>query len=49
MRLFTIFFTKTAAAQNEVAFSYHSVRGLYFLPVVSAATITVIQNIVKLN
>ena len=32
-------FTKTTAAQNEVALSYHSVRGLYVLAVVFAATI----------
>ena len=31
--------TKTTAALNEVALSYHGVRGLYFLAVVFAATI----------
>ena len=30
----TIHLTKTAAAQNEVALGYRSVRGLYFLAVV---------------
>ena len=34
-----IFPTKTTAAQNEVALSYHKVRGLYFLAVVFEATI----------
>ena len=38
-KLYTILLTKTAAAQNEVALSYHKVRGLYFLAVVFAATI----------
>ena len=31
--------TKTAAAQNEVALSYHTVRGLYFLAAVFAAIV----------
>ena len=31
--------TKTAAAQDEVALSYHTVRGLYFLAVVFAAIV----------
>ena len=31
--------TKTTAALNEVALSYHRLRGLYFLAVVFAATI----------
>ena len=35
----TILLTKTTAAQNEVALSYHRVRGLYFLAVVFVATI----------
>ena len=30
----TILLTKTTAAQNEAALSYHRVRGLYFLAVV---------------
>ena len=30
----TILLTKTTAAQNEVALSYHKVRGLYFLAAV---------------
>ena len=34
-----ILLTKTTAAQNEVALSYHEVRGLYFLAGVFAATI----------
>ena len=34
-----IVFTKTTAARNAVALSYHSVCGLYFLAVVFAATI----------
>ena len=34
-----IVLTKTTAAQNEVALSYHRVRGLYFLAVVFGATI----------
>ena len=35
----TILLTKTTAAQNEVALSYHRVRGLYFLAVVFATTV----------
>ena len=35
----TILLTKTTAAQNGVALSYHSVRGIYFLAVVFAVTI----------
>ena len=31
--------TKTTAAQNDVALSYHRVRGLYFPAVIFAATI----------
>ena len=38
---YTILLTKTTAAQNEVALSYRSVRGLYFLAVVFAATIQI--------
>ena len=34
-----IHLTKTTAAQNGVAFSYHSARGLYFLAVVFVAAI----------
>ena len=33
------FLTKITAAQNEAAFSYHSVRRLYFLAVVFTATV----------
>ena len=32
--VYTIVHTKTTAAKNEVALSYHRVRGLYFLAVV---------------
>ena len=35
----TILLTKATAAQNEVALSYHGMRGLYFLAVVFAAAI----------
>ena len=35
----TILLTKTTAAQNEVALSYHKVRGLYFLGVVFVRSI----------
>ena len=34
-----ILLTKTTAGQNEVALSYHNVRGLYFLTVAFVATI----------
>ena len=34
-----ILLIKTTAAQNEVALSYHSVRGLCFLAVVFAVTV----------
>ena len=48
-----ILLTKKTAAQNEVALSYHRVRGLYFLAVVFAATIvamvTTLQSIVFPN
>ena len=36
---YIILLTKTTAAQNEVALSYHKVRGLYFLAVVSVRSI----------
>ena len=36
----SILLTKTTAAQNEVALSYHKVHGLYFLAVVFEETIT---------
>ena len=39
-----ILLTKTTAAQNEVALSYHRARGLYFLAVVFVAT-TVLRSI----
>ena len=35
-----ILLTKTTAAQNEDALSYHRVRGLYFQAVVFTAAIT---------
>ena len=34
LKIRTILLTKTTAAQNEVALTYRSVRGLYFLAVV---------------
>ena len=40
----TILLTKTTAAQNEVALSYHKVRGLYFLVVVSVRSIYEVSN-----
>ena len=40
----TIPLTKTTAAQNEVAISYHRVRGLYFLAVVFVATIIILKS-----
>ena len=36
------FLTKTTAAQNEDALSYHRVRGLYFQAVVFVATIVIL-------
>ena len=39
VRIIYILLTKTTAARNEVALSYHKVRGLYFLAVVFEATI----------
>ena len=38
-RFVPILLTKTTAAQNEVALSYHGMHGLYFLAVVFASTI----------
>ena len=40
---------KTTAAQNEVARSYHSVRGLYFLAVAFASTIHTLTSIISWN
>ena len=40
----TILLTKTTAAQNEVALSYHTVRGLYFLAVVFVRSIYEVSN-----
>ena len=37
--IFTILLKKRTAAQNEVALSYHKVRGLYFLAVVFVRSI----------
>ena len=37
--LLLLLLTKTTAAQNDVALSYHILRGLYFLAVVFAATV----------
>ena len=39
IRYYTVLLTKTTAAQNEIALSYHRVRGLYFLAVAFTATI----------
>ena len=36
-----ILLTKITAVQNEVALSYHIVRGIYFLAVISAATLVI--------
>ena len=40
----SILLTKTTAAQNEVAPSYHIVSGLYFLAVVFVATIAILGD-----
>ena len=40
-----ILLTKTTAAQNEVALSYHNVRGLYFLVVVFVGTIVTVSQL----
>ena len=42
----TILLTITIVARNEVALSYHKMRGLYFLAVVFAATIMKQQFII---
>ena len=39
-----ILLTETTAAQNEVALSYHRVRGLYFPAVVSAETTVILRK-----
>ena len=44
----SILLTKTTAGQNEVALSYHSVRGLYFLAVF-VSTISVLYDICLLQ
>ena len=43
--VYTTLLIKTTAARNEVALSYHRVRGLYFLAVVFAATIYIYVSI----
>ena len=40
----TILLTKTIAAQNKVALSYHKVRGLYLLAVVFVRSIYEVSN-----
>ena len=40
-----ILLTKIAAPQNEVALSYHRVRGLYFLAVVFVTTIYILIKV----
>ena len=40
--------TKTTAVQNEVALTYHKVRGLYFLAVVFAATIDFLVSLTSI-
>ena len=40
----TILLTKTTAEQNEVALSYHKVRGLYFLAIVFVRSIYEASN-----
>ena len=47
-RVYITLLTKATAAQNEVALSYHRVRGLYFLAVVFVATIYTIHVLFKL-
>ena len=42
----TILLTKTTAAQNEDALSYHRVRGLYFQAVVFVATIEASRTLI---
>ena len=42
-----ILLTKTTAAQNEDALSYHRVRGLCFLAVVSVATIVILFQVLE--
>ena len=46
-QIYTILLTKITAAQNEVALSYHRVRGLYFLAAIFAATIVHSKTDVK--
>ena len=44
-----ILLSKTTAARNEDALSYHSVRGQYLLAVVFAAAIVIVDNIFKFH
>ena len=44
-----ILLTKTTAAQNEDTFSYHKVRGLYFLAVVFVRSIVIVTLSISLN
>ena len=46
--IYKILLTKTTAVENEVALSYHRMRGLYFLAVVFASTIESIVSTVQL-
>ena len=41
--IYNILLTKTTAAQNEVALSYHTERGLFFLTVFFAAAIVLLS------
>ena len=43
MQIISLRLTKTTAARNEDALSHHKVRGLYFLAVVFAATLYMIE------
>ena len=45
--IINILLIKTTAAQNEVALTYHRVRGLYFLAVIFAATIYIVEVLEK--
>ena len=45
----TILLTKITAAQNEVALSYHCMRGLHFLAVIFAATIEAVFQVFQIH
>ena len=47
MNIYTTLLTKTTAAQNEDALSYHKVRGLYFLAVVFVRRICMYVSMIK--